>query len=56
MRTGTHSEMCLSLIGGGGGEGNLPPGNDSKFGLEIRATPGRLEEETFLQQKRTLQK
>lgn len=56
MRIVTHFEMCRSLIGGEGGEGYLPPGNDSKFGLETRVTPGRLGEESLLQQTRTLLK
>lgn len=56
MRTVTHFEMCLSLTGGEGSEGNLPPGNDSKFGLETRVTPGRLGEESLLQQTRRLRK
>lgn len=56
MRIVTHFEMCLSLIGGEGGEGYLPPGNDSKFGLETRMTPGRLGEESLLQQTRRLRK
>lgn len=54
VRTVTHFEMCLSLIGGEGGGGNLPPGNNSKFGLETRVTPGRLGEESLLQQTRRL--
>lgn len=34
-------EVRLSLVEGRGGEGNLPPGKDSKFDLETRQTSMR---------------
>ena len=59
MRIMTDFEVRLSLVEEGDGEGNVPPGKDSKFDLETRDTTvrkGRLDEESLLQQTRELQK
>lgn len=59
VRIVINFEVRLSLVEEGDGEGNVPPGKDSKFDLETRENPvrkGRLDEGSLLQQTRELQK